>query len=151
MTRFGRISSLQAALLAGIGLAGCAPPTDYSAVSTSPVTMACDGGKSFTVSYTDGFETAIIEVEGRRLQLQRVRTTLGATPTPGLDAGLDSSGFGNQASDPEIDPGGGGPSVGAAGTIGVRYSSDDAYYLSRNRVATLEEGDEIYSNCRVAR
>jgi hypothetical protein len=153
-------SSWPAALVSAIGLAGCAPETDYSTLSTSPVTMVCDGGKTFAVSYTNGFETAIIETEGRRLELQKVRTSLGMNPTPGLGRApgfsgfgtdRDSTRFGSQAFPPGVDPGGGGPSVAAAGTTGVRYSGDDGYYLSRNRAAVLQVGDENYSNCEVAR
>ena len=85
MTRSLRLSGWPAALLAGIGVAGCAAQTDYSAVTTSPVTMVCDGGKSFTVAYSNGFETAVVETDGRRFELQKVRTTMGMNPTPGLN------------------------------------------------------------------
>jgi hypothetical protein len=151
-----RFSSWPAALLAGIGLAGCAPQADYSAVSTSPVTMVCDGGKTFTVSYTNGFETAIIETDGQRLELPRVRTALSLTPEP--------PGFGARPVAPPFhvppgDEGFGGregfgrptAGVGIAVTEGVRYGSDEALFISRNQAAVLEVGDEIYSNCRVAR
>jgi hypothetical protein len=155
MTRFSRLSGWPAALLAAIGLAGCAPHTEYSGVSTAPVTMACDGGKSFTVSYADSFETAVIEADGRRLELQKVRTTLGMTPTPGANPTM---GFGRapnlpqfQTASPGVETGGGGPSVTTAGTTGVRYTGDDGYYLSRNQAAVLQVGDQIYSNCQVAR
>jgi hypothetical protein len=151
MTRRMHFSSWPAALLSGIGLAGCAPQTDYSTVSTSPINMVCDGGKSFTVAYTNGFETAIIETEGQRLELQKQRTSLGMNPTPGLDRDSGSTGLDRDTFSPGVAPGGGGPSVATAGTTGVRYSGDDGYYLSRNRAAVLEVGDEIYSNCEVAR
>jgi hypothetical protein len=158
MTRHMGFSSWPAALLAALSLAGCAPQTDYSTVTTSPIAMRCDDGKTFTVSYANGFETAIIETEGRRLELQKVRTTLGLNPTPGLGRDPGFTGFGT-ASDsfrrapfaPGVDPGGGNPSVAAAGTTGVRYSGDDGYYLSRNRAAVLQVGDQTYSNCEVAR
>ena len=156
MTRCMRLSSWPAALLWGIGLAGCAPQTDYSAVSTSPVAMACDGGRTFTVGYANGFETAIIETDGRRLELPRVRTARSMTSSP--------SGFGARTVEPPSfgatgtrefgdgeefgRPRGG---VGAAGTTGVRYGSDEAFFISRNQEAVLEVGDEIYSNCRAAR
>ena len=117
MTRSTGSSILPAALVAGIGLAGCAAQTDYSNVSTSPVTMACDGGRTFTVSYANGFETAVIETEGRRLELQRVRTTLGMNPTPGLLGDPSSPQF--EATSPGVETGGGGPSVTTAGTTGV--------------------------------
>jgi hypothetical protein len=151
MTGFVRFSSWPAALFTGICMAGCAPQSDFSAVSTSPVAMVCDGGKTFTVSYANGFETAVVEAQGRRLELEKVRTSLGMNPTPGLDPDPGSTGLGGETFSPGVDPGGGGPSVAAAGTTGVRYSGDDAYYLSRNRAAVLEIGDEIYSNCQVAR
>jgi hypothetical protein len=156
MTKCLRLSAWPAALLAGIGLAGCAPQSDYSGVSTSPITMACDGGKSFTVSYTNGFETAVIDADGQHLELQKVRTTVGMNPTPGLNPtpGVNTTrGFGRdqfQTNLPGVERGGGGPSVTSAGTTGVRYSGDDGYYLSRNQAAVLEVGDQIYSNCRVS-
>lgn len=149
MTRWARFAGWPAALLAGIGLAGCASQADYSKVSTSPVTMACDGGKTFTVSYANGFETAIVEAGGQRVELERVRTTLGQNPTPGLMVNPDSPQFESQS--PGVQPGGGGPSITTAGTTGVRYSGDNAYYLSRNQAAVLQIGDETFSNCQVAR
>ena len=89
-------------------MAGCAPQSDFSAVSTSPVTMVCDGGKSFTVAYSNGFETAVIEAEGRRLELQKVRTTLGMNPARrphhlGIRWGPIGDDFA------EVERGGGGP------------------------------------------
>jgi hypothetical protein len=149
MTRSVRFAGWPAALLAGIGLAGCASQADYSRVSTSPVTMACDGGKTFTVSYANGFETAIVEAGGQRLELQRVRTTLGLNPTPGALGNPDSPQF--ESTSPGVERGGGGPSVTTAGTTGIRYSGDNGYYLSRNQAAVLEIGDDTYSNCEVAR
>jgi len=108
------------------------------------------------VSYANGFETAIIETNGQRLELPRVRTASSLPPS--------SSGFGGRsieqpsfgATDTRLfgdreefgRPRGG---VGAAGTTGVRYGSDEAFFISRNQEAVLEVGDEIYSNCRVAR
>jgi hypothetical protein len=156
MMKLTRFSVWQAALLTGIGLAGCAPETDYSAVSTSPVNMACDGGKSFTVSYADGFETAIIETGGQRLELPRVRTALSLTPNPPgfgarpvappfLGAPGDED-FGDTADFGQADRG-----IGVAGTTGVRYGNDEAFFISRNQEAVLEVGDEIFSNCEVAR
>jgi hypothetical protein len=160
MTRSLRLSGWPAALLAGIGMAGCAAQTDYGAVTTSPVTMVCDGGKSFTVAYSNGFETAVVETDGRRFELQKVRTVMGMNPTPGLNPtpGVNpTQGFGReppspqfQTTSPGVDRGGGG-SVTAAGTTGVRYRGEEAYYLSRNQAAALEIGDEIFSNCEVAR
>jgi len=160
MTRFMHLSNWPAVLLCGIAVAGCAPQTDYSAVSTSPVAMACDGGRTFTVSYANGFETAIIETDGRRLELPRVRTASSLSPSssgfggrsieqPSFGA-TDTRLFGDRFGDRETfgRPRGG---LGAAGTTGVRYGSDEAFFISRNQEAVLEVGDEIYSNCRVAR
>jgi hypothetical protein len=157
MTRLMRFSSWPAALLSGIGLAGCAPQTDYTGVSTSPVNMVCDGGKTFTVTYADGFETAVIETEGQRLELPRVRTALSLTPEPpGFGArrvsppflgASEEEGFGDREQFGRPRGGGG----GVAGTTGVRYGSDEAFFISRNQEAVLEVGDEIYSNCEVAR
>jgi hypothetical protein len=151
-----RFSSWPATLLTGIGVAACAPQSDFSAVSTSPIAMVCDSGKTFTVSYTGDFETAIVEAEGRRLELPRVRTALSMTPSPsGLGARtVGSPSFGTSGMREFGDreefgrPRGG---VGVTGTTGVRYGSDEAFFISRNRAAVLEVGDEIYSNCEVAR
>ena len=156
MLRLMRCSSWPAALLAGIGLAGCAPETDYSAISTSPIAMACDGGKSFTVSYADGFETAIIETDGQRLELPRVRTALSLTPNPpGFGARPVAPPFHGAAGPVALgardDFGRTAPGVGVAGTTGVRYGNDEAFFISRNQEAVLEVGDEIYSNCEVER
>jgi Membrane-bound lysozyme-inhibitor of c-type lysozyme len=156
MTRFMSFSSWPAALLSGIAVAGCTPQTDYSTVSTSPVTMVCDGGKTFTVSYTNGFETAIIETDGQRLELPRVRTASSLTPSaPGFGARAGAPPFRGTAARQEFgDRGGfGRPPAGAdvAGATGVRYGIAEAFFISRNRAAGLEIGDEIYSNCEVAR
>jgi hypothetical protein len=151
MRRVRRFSAWPAALLAGIGVAGCAQQTDYSQVSTSPVNMVCDDGKAFTVSYANGFETAIIESDGRRFELQKVRTTIGMTPTPGFTADATGPGFGTVETFPGVQPESNLPSVTTGGTTGVRYSGDDAYYLSRNQAAVLQIGDETFSNCQVAR
>ena len=143
MNRLVRFSSLQAALWSGMLLAGCAPQTDYSGVTTSPIAMVCDGGRNFTIAYANNFETAVIEAEGQRLELTKVRTTLGSTPTPALP----SSGA-------TVDTAATAPSVVFApttGTTGVRYASDEALFISRNREAVLQVGDDTYSNCEVAR
>ena len=67
--------------------------------------------------------------------------SLGATDTPLFgDRFGDREEFGR--------PRGG---LGTAGTTGVRYGSDEAFFISRNQGAVLEVGDETYSNCRVAR
>ena len=156
MNRLVRFSSLQAALWSGMLLAGCAPQTEYSDVATSPISMVCDGGKTFTVAYANGFETAIIEAEGQRLELPRIRTALSLTPTPpGFGARpvappfqgtAGPEGFGDREEFGQ--PRGG---MGVAGTTGVRYGNDEAFFISRNQEAVLEVGDETYSNCEVAR
>lgn len=151
MNRLVRFSSRQAALWSGVFLAGCAPQTDYSGITTSPVTMACDGGRTFTVAYADGFETAIIETDGKRLELPRVRTSLGMNPTPLSSATRRPSEpiFGTplQESTQQQRPGG----IDRAGTTGVRYGSDEALFISRNQQAVLEVGSDIFSNCEVRR
>lgn len=156
MTRFMRCSSWPAALLSGIGLAACAPQTDYSAVSTSPVTMACDGGRTFTVSYTNAFETAVIETDGQRLELPRVRTAANWAADPsGFGARSVAPPFHGPAGTEEFDASEqfGRPTVGGdvAGTTGVRYGDSEAFFISRDRAAVLQVGDEIYSNCEVVR
>jgi hypothetical protein len=156
MTRLLGFSSWSAALLSAIGLVGCAPESDYSTLSTSPVTMVCDGGKTFTVSYTNGFETAVVETDGERLELPRARTAFSVSPdppgvrrvapslheTPGADRFEDQVDFGRGRS-----PG----SIAVPGTAGVRYGDDEGLFISRDRQAMLQIGDEIYSNCDVAR
>ena len=131
MTRLKRFSGWPIALLI---VAGCAPQSDFSAVSTSPITMACDGGQTFTIAYANNFETAVVETEGERLELPRLRTALSMMPTP------PESGFGR--------PRGG---QGVAGSTGVRYGNEDALFISRNQGAVLQIGDDTYSNCQVAR
>jgi hypothetical protein len=114
-------------------VAGCAPQSDFSAISTSPITMMCDGGQTFTVAYANNFETAVVESQGERLELPRLRTALSMTPTS-----------------PEVGTGSMvGPVVG--GSTGVRYGSDEALFISRNQGAVLQVGDNTYSNCQVAR
>jgi hypothetical protein len=152
MTRSMRFSSWPAALLL---LAGCAPENDFSSVSTAPITMMCDGGRTFTIAYANNFDTALVETEGRRLELPRVRTTLGMTPTP---PGFGSPSLGgpfNEDDQSGIGSGGDfGPQrggLGVAGTTGVRYGNDEALFISRNQGAVLQLGDDTYSNCQVAR
>jgi hypothetical protein len=114
-------------------VAGCAPQSDFSAISTSPITMMCDGGQTFTVAYANNFETAVVESQGERLELPRLRTALSMTPTS------PEVGTGSMVA----------PSVG--GSTGVRYGSDEALFISRNQGAVLQVGDRTYSNCQVAR
>jgi hypothetical protein len=160
MTRLGRFLSLKAALLSGIGLAGCAPLTDSSAISTSPVTMVCDGGKTFTVSYTNGFETAIIETDGQRLELPRARRSfsLNAPNPPDFETRTLKPPLNTAAGGITLEELGHGEEFGrvatgadVSGISGVRYDSDEGMFISRNRAAVLQVGDEIYSNCQVAR
>jgi membrane-bound inhibitor of C-type lysozyme len=150
MNRGVRFSSLQAALWSGVLLAGCAPQTDYSGVATSPINMVCDGDRTFTIAYANNFETAMIEAEGQRLELPRVRTSLSMTPTPpGFGARPVAPPFLGAAGQDEVDRPSGG--VDVAGTTGVRYASDEALFISRNQEAVLQVGDDVYSNCEVAR
>ena len=79
MTRAMRFSNWPAALLL---LVACAPQSDFSSVSTAPITMVCDGGRTFTIAYANNFDTALVETEGQRLELARVRTASSMTPTP---------------------------------------------------------------------
>ncbi len=152
MTRLKRFSGWPIALLI---VAGCAPQSDFSAVSTSPITMACDGGQTFTIAYANNFETAVVETEGERLELPRLRTALSMMPTP------PESGTGSSAAPFHTDeargiggrqgfgrPRGG---QGVAGSTGVRYGNEEALFISRNQGAVLQIGDDTYSNCQVAR
>lgn len=153
MTRSMRFSSWPATLLL---LAGCAPQNDFSSVSTAPITMACDRGRTFTVAYANNFENALIETDGQRLELPRIRSASSMTPTrPGFDSrssrgpfdSSDGRGMGGGRDDFGGLPGG----LDAAGTTGVRYGNDEALFISRNQAAVLQLGDETYSNCQVAR
>jgi hypothetical protein len=136
-------------------LAGCAPQSDFSSVSTAPITMACDGGRTFTIAYANNFETALVETEGQRLELPRVRTTLGMTPTapevgsPSWGGQFDETDRGRIAGGEDFGPQRGGR--GVTGTTGVRYGNDEALFISRNQGAVLQLGDDTYSNCQVAR
>jgi len=77
-----RLSTWPAALCSGALLAGCALEADYSGVATNPVTMVCDGGRTFSVAYASNFETAVIEAEGRRFELPRLYTAASLNPEP---------------------------------------------------------------------
>lgn len=155
MTRLARFSGWPAALCSGMLLAGCAPQTDYSAVTTSPIAMVCDGGRTFTIAYANNFETAVVEAEGERLELPRVRTASSMSPTP-PDFGTSSAappfgttetrGIGDREQFGRLRGG-----LGAAGSTGVRYGSEEALFISRNQGAVLQVGDDTYSNCQVAR
>jgi membrane-bound inhibitor of C-type lysozyme len=116
---------------------------DQSAVGGSTATLVCDNAKTFTVTYADGFETAIVEADGQRAQLQKVRTTLGLDPTPPLrsEFGDRDSPFADRAV--QIAP--------RTGTTGVRYSDGENLLLSRGRQASLELAGETYSNCETPR
>jgi membrane-bound inhibitor of C-type lysozyme len=119
---------------------------DRSATSGGMATLICDNGKTFTVTYQDGFETAIVETDGRRVELARVRTTLGLSPTPAAPSPLGDSdtGFDTFGQNQER-------IQGATGTTGVRYSDGDNLLLSRARQATLELDGETFSNCETPR
>jgi membrane-bound inhibitor of C-type lysozyme len=129
-------------------LFGCAEVSEFdrSATSGGMATLICDNGKTFTVTYQDGFETAIVETDGRRVELARVRTTLGLSPTPAAPSPLGDSdtGFDTFGQNQER-------IQGATGTTGVRYSDGDNLLLSRARQATLELDGETYSNCETPR
>jgi hypothetical protein len=115
--------------------------------------MVCDGGRTFTVAYANGFETAIVEVEGQRLELERLYSATAMTPTAravgARAAGMfdrSETGFGSRnAFDRQRG------NVAAAGPAGVRYGNDEALFVSRNQAAVLQVGDDIYSNCAVSR
>jgi membrane-bound inhibitor of C-type lysozyme len=121
-----------------LGLTGC-ETTEFNQAKGGTSTLACDGGKTFTVTYADGFETAIIEGEGQRAELTKVRTSIGMTPTPGL--GSSSVATWQLESEQTAQ------SVSNAGTTGGRYSDGEAVFLSRGRQAVLEIGGVTYSNC----
>jgi membrane-bound inhibitor of C-type lysozyme len=125
-------------------LFGCAEVSEFerTAASGGTATLICDNGKTFTVTYQDGFETAIVETGGRRVELARVRTTLGLNPTPAgrsplrdSDVGFDTFGQGQERIQ------------AATGTTGVRYADGDNLLLSRGRQASLELDGENFSNC----
>jgi len=127
-------------------LIGCAelPGSDQSAaVGGDTATLICDDGRSFTVTYQDGFETAVVEADGRRVELTKVRTTLGMAPTPALPSALSTSDTAFSASRVQMAP--------ETGTTGVRYADGDNLLLSRGRQATLELDGETYSNCETPR
>ena len=126
-------------------LIGCAelPGAEQAAVGGSTATLVCDDGRSFTVTYQDGFETAVVETDGRRVELTKVRTTLGLTPTPPLRSSMDTSDTAFSARSTRIAP--------ETGTTGVRYAAGDNLLLSRGRQATLELDGETFSNCETPR
>jgi membrane-bound inhibitor of C-type lysozyme len=129
-------------------LFGCAELSEFdqTAVGSETATLICDNGKSFTVTYQDGFETAVVESGGRRAELTRVRTTLGLSPTPGAPSPLINSDTGFS----QVVPGGQAVSP-TTGTTGVRYADGDNLLLSRGRQATLELDGETFSNCETPR
>ena len=156
MARSMRLSTWPAALCSGALLAGCAPEADYGGVATNPVTMVCDGGRTFSVAYADNFETAVIEAEGRRFELPRLYTAASLNPEPPRfgERRVSPRSRGAVGEERLHDPRGldrsfGG--TGAAGTTGVRYGDDEALFVSRNRGAVLQLGDATYSNCEVQR
>jgi membrane-bound inhibitor of C-type lysozyme len=125
-------------------LIGCAEVSEFdqSAVGGGTTTLVCDGGKTFTVTYQDGFETAVVETDGRRVELTKVRTTLGLNPTPPLRSEFDTSDTAFRAQgDMGFD----------TGATGVRYADGDSLLLSRGRQATLQLDGETFSNCETPR
>jgi membrane-bound inhibitor of C-type lysozyme len=136
-------STLAAVVVSSAGLLiGCAE-LDQTAMGGGTATLICDGGKTFTVTYQDGYETAIIESGGRRAELTKVRTTLGQTPTRALRSPIDRDETAFSARSVQFAP--------ATGTTGVRYSDGDNLLLSRGRQATLELDGETFSNCETPR
>ena len=126
-------------------LIGCAelPGPEQAAAGGTTSTLVCDDGRSFTVTYQDGFETAVVETDGRRVELSRVRTTLGLTPTPALRSSMNTSDTAFTTGTAPIGP--------ETGTTGVRYASGDNLLLTRGRQATLELDGETFSNCETPR
>jgi hypothetical protein len=135
-------STLAAVVSSAALLLGCAE-FDQTAMGGGTATLICDGGRTFTVTYQDGYETAIIEGDGQRAELTRVHTTLGLNPTPPALSPLADQGFDTFA--------GGEPITRATGTTGVRYSDGDNLFLSRGRQSTLQLDGETYSNCETPR
>jgi membrane-bound inhibitor of C-type lysozyme len=129
-------------------LFGCAEVSEFdrTAVAGETATLICDDGKSFAVTYQDGFETAIVEADGRRAELTKVRTSIGMTPTQAAPSPLINSDTGFRSFDPA-----GQQFAPASGTTGVRYADGDNLLLSRGRQATLELGGETFSNCETPR
>jgi membrane-bound inhibitor of C-type lysozyme len=140
MTTTRQSLSWGGAALMVLGLAGC-ETTEFNQATGGTSTLVCDGGKTFTITYADGFETAIIESDGERVELTRVRTSLGMTPTPGLGS--------SSVATWELESTQTSRAVRNAGTTGVRYSDADGetIFLSRGREAVLEIGGVTYSNC----
>jgi hypothetical protein len=133
-----------AVVSSGVLLSGCAEFSEFdrTAAGGATATLICDGGKTFTITYQNGFETAIVEGEGRRAELTRVRTTLGLNPTPVAPSPLVNSDTGFRSFDPREQQ-----FAAATGTTGVRYADGDNLLLSRGRQSTLELDGETFSNC----
>ena len=152
MTKSMRFSSWPAALLL---LVGCAPQSDFSGVTTSPITMLCDGGQTFTIAYANNFETAFVETEGQRLELPRLPTASSITTTQrgfgALSRARSSGGRDDLRRLDQEDFGRVPGLVDEAGSTGVRYGRADALLIRRNQGAVLQVGDDTYSNCQVAR
>jgi membrane-bound inhibitor of C-type lysozyme len=129
-------------------LFGCAEVSEFdrSATTGGMATLICDNGKTFTVTYQDGFETAIVETDGRRVELARVHTILGLSPTPAGRSPLGDSDTGSDTFDQTQDR-----IQARTGTTGVRYADGDNLLLSRGRQATLQLDGETFSNCETPR
>jgi membrane-bound inhibitor of C-type lysozyme len=129
-------------------LFGCAEVSEFERTATTggTATLLCDNGKTFTVTYQDGFETAIVETDGRRVELAKVRTTLGLSPTPAGRSPLGDSDMGFDTFDQTQER-----IQARTGTTGVRYADGDNLLLSRGRQATLQLDGETFSNCETPR
>jgi membrane-bound inhibitor of C-type lysozyme len=144
MDRATRLSGIIAAVVLSGLAAACAELDQSAAVGGTTATLICDNGRSFTVAYQDGFDTAIIETaDGRRAELTRVRTTIGLNPTPPLPSSLSTGDTAFQDQAVQFSP--------QTGATGVRYSDGNNLLLSRDRFATLQLDGETFSNCETPR
>jgi hypothetical protein len=141
-------TGVAAAVSSAVLLFGCAEfsESDQSAIGGGTATLICDNGKTFTVTYQDGYETAVVEADGQRAELTRVHTTLGLTPTPGTPTPLP----GSDRTFNTLEPAGAQFRPGT-GATGVRYADGENLLLSRDRQATLQLAGETYSNCETPR
>jgi membrane-bound inhibitor of C-type lysozyme len=134
---------IAAALVSGLA-AACAELDQSAAVGGGTATLICDNGRNFTVTYANGFDTAIIETnDGRRAELTRVRTAIGLNPTPPLPSSLSTGDSAFQDQAVQFTP--------QTGATGVRYSDGTNLLLSRDRQATLQLDGEVFSNCETPR
>lgn len=140
MTTTRGFSGWGATALLLVALTGC-ESTEFNQASGGTTTLVCDGGQSFVVTYQDGFEVAMVEFEGRTVELPKVRTSLGMAPSRGASrAPISADRFSSDFADRQD-----------AGATGVRYSDGETVFLSRGRDAVLEIGGQTLSNCEVPR